>query len=212
MSERPHTGVEFILVGGGGHARVVCSILQRHGAKISGYTAPEAGDHMPCAYLGTDEVLLTASGSKRSIALGVGLPRVNEARNALLTQLLQQLDAPVIIAASATVPGDIDIGPGSVVFDGAIIATGSTIGQGCIINHNASVDHDCTIGNNVHIGPGATLCGNVRVGDHCLIGAGSTILPDVGIGSGSTIAAGATVTRTAEGNALYAGCPAKRLK
>ena len=207
-----YEGVEFILVGGGGHARVVHSILIRRGALIAGYTAPEPSDCMPCKYLGTDDVLLVHSGADLSIALGVGLPKVNANRNALLARLLQKVGAPAIFAAGSIVSDEVAVGPGSVVFDGAVVATGSKIGLGCIINHNASVDHDCTIGDNVHIGPGATLCGNVRIRDNCLIGAGSTILPDVRIGYGCTVAAGATVTRNTEENAVYAGCPARRLK
>lgn len=46
----------------------------------------------------------------------------------------------------------------------------------------------------------------------CWIGANVTVLPGVTIKSGTIVAAGAVVVRDCEGNCIYGGVPAKKIK
>jgi len=205
---------EVILVGGGGHARVVFSLLERLRIRTVGYTANEVASGFPCPYLGTDEVLLNEGFvSGKVLAIGVGLPRPNLERLDLIRSFLDAgFKVPTIIAGSSVVASDVEVADAVAVLDGAIVATGSRLGVGSIINHQASVDHDCLIGDNVHVAPGATLCGNVHVEAHSLIGAGATIIPGTRIARNCVIAAGATVTADTEPDSTYAGCPARRIR
>ena len=204
----------IVLVGAGGHARVLLSLLQRLGVVVAGYTASEANERLGCQYLGTDSILREADrATQYCVALAVGLPRPNPTRLELINGLLGiGLTAPPIIAATSTIDPGVTIAEAAVVLDGALVAVGSSLGRGAIINHNASVDHDCVIDDNVHIAPGATLCGNVRAGRNSMVGAGATVIPGIRIAENCLIGAGATVTVDTEPNSVYAGCPATRIR
>lgn len=213
----------FIVLGGGGHARVVIHCLQALGRRVDGYTAPrDLGVQRGIAYLGNDQELLqkgpdvisSAIGSEMStvIALGVGKVAVESPRLALMESFRTvAFRFPSIVATFAVVHDDVELGAGSMVFDGAVVVTGTRVGRACIINSNATVDHDCELGDDVHIAPGATLSGQVWVGDHCLIGTGARVIQGVSIASGCLIAAGATVVGDLDKPGTYMGTPARRV-
>jgi UDP-perosamine 4-acetyltransferase len=205
---------EVILVGGGGHVRVILSVLKRLQIRTAGYTAIEADPTFVCRYLGTDEILFSQGVSPGQVlVIGVGLPAPNPKRLALIRRFLDAgFRVPSVIARSSVVAEDVETADAATVFDGAIVATGSRLGIGSIINHKASIDHECAIGDNVHIAPGATLCGNVHIETDSFIGAGATILPGVRVARHCVIAAGATVTADTEPDSMYAGCPARRMR
>ncbi len=86
------------------------------------------------------------------------------------------------IAPSATICGDVKIGPGCRVMHGAsIIAEGGriSIGEHCIIFENAvvrsNVKHSASIGNYCLIGPGAHVVG-CTIEDEVFIATGASIL------------------------------------
>lgn len=209
----------FIVLGGGGHARVIIHCLQALGRRVDGYTAPQnVGVQRGIAYLGNDRELLQKGpdvmGNERNsvIALGVGKVAVESPRLALMESFLAgAFYFPFIVAAHAVVHDDVELGAGSVVFDGAIVVTGTRMGRACIINSNATVDHDCELGDDVHIAPGATLSGQVRVGNRCLIGTGARVIQGVSIAAGCLVAAGATVVGDLDKPGTYMGTPARRI-
>ena len=103
--------------------------------------------------------------------------------------------------------GEVELGAGTVVFDGAVVNPGVATGPICIVNTNATVEHDCRLGTNVHIGPGATVSGGVRIGDHTFVGAGAVIIHGVRIVAGCLIGAGAVVTDDLTEPGTYVGLP-----
>lgn len=56
------------------------------------------------------------------------------------------------------------------------------------------------------------LAKDISVGNNVWIGAGAIILPGVKIGDDTVVGAGSVVTKNIEGNSLYAGNPAVKLK
>lgn len=108
-------------------------------------------------------------------------------------------------------------GLGTVLGDGSFLAAGSVvgpcvrIGAGCIVNHGAVVDHDCWLGDWVHVAPNVTLGGGVQIGEDCLIGAGAVVLPGRRIGAGCTVGAGAVVVHDLSAGTTVTGIPAKVL-
>ena len=205
---------EFVLVGGGGHARVVLDALVRLGHHVVGYAAPSPEDaRVDVPYLGRDEdVLGLLDASGLDAVLGLGKTRVDDGRMRLLAGYeAAGFRFPAIVAPSATVHPDVDLGAASIVLDGAVVVTGSKLGRGCIVNTNASVDHDCLLGENVHVAPGATVCGDVGIAAGCLVGAGSTLVPGIRVCAGVLIAAGATVASDITEPGTYRGTPARRV-
>ncbi|MBS9404032.1 NeuD/PglB/VioB family sugar acetyltransferase [Halomonas sp. TRM85114] len=205
---------DFIIVGGGGHARVVHDALETLGHRVTGYTDPDAKGHAKAPYLGTDAVLIGAPRSPvRDLVLGIGKVSTSPGRLGLLERLeLSGYRFPVIHARGSIVHQEVMSGIGTVTMDGAVVVTGTRLGRACIVNTNATVDHDCRLGDNVHVATGAILCGGVSVGDNGMIGAGATLVHGVRVCADCVIGAGATVVRDIDQPGIYVGTPARRIK
>lgn len=111
------------------------------------------------------------------------------------------------IAPTATLVGDVTIGPGTSVWFGAVLrgdvapivigartsiqdncvihATGglsaTTVGDDCTVGHAVTL-HGCVVGNRVLVGMGSVVLDNARIEDDAILGAGSlvtlnTVLP-----------------------------------
>jgi sugar O-acyltransferase (sialic acid O-acetyltransferase NeuD family) len=204
---------KMIVIGGGGHAKVLMTVLKKSGRyQILGYTDPkDHGSLLNFPYLGDDSVL--AQHKDAALAFGIGCVDLTSPRSAILKKLFSlNHSMPAILSKDAVINEGVQIGKASVVYDGAVIQTGTKIGEGVIINSRASIDHDCVIGSFTHIAPGVTMSGNVQVGENSLIGVGSTLLQAVKIGSNVLIAAGSTVLTDCLEAGTYMGYPAKKVR
>jgi UDP-perosamine 4-acetyltransferase len=191
---------DVIVIGAGGHARVVIDALRRTGAAVLGVCDPGLASGSPgplgVVCLGGDEALERHDKTRVLLANGIGSVGDPGRRIAAYRRLTDAgwRFASVIHPAAIVAP-DCIIEAGTQVMAGAILQSGTRIGQNAIVNTAASVDHDCSIGDHVHIAPGATLCGNVTIGTATHIGSGAVVVQGVRIGSRSLIGAGVIVTR-----------------
>jgi len=195
---------KIVLMGGGGHAKVVIDAIKCKGEyEIYGVVDPKLkkGDSvMGAKVMGGDEMLETIfkTGIKNAfVTIGsIGNERSVGARISA-TDLLKKIgfSLPVIIHPKAVIAGDVSLGEGTFVAAGAVINPGTKVGRSAIINTNSSIDHDCIIGDFVHVAPGATLSGGVRVGNETHIGTGANITQGVTIGQESLVKAGTLVSR-----------------
>jgi sugar O-acyltransferase (sialic acid O-acetyltransferase NeuD family) len=206
----------IVVIGGGGHARVLIGILRKAGHDIVGYSdLVDRGDLLGIPYLGADGCLgdLIAGDPQCRAAIGLGKIDTADLRLALSDRLIALGFAlPPIISGHAVVNEGVAPGPGTVVFDGVVVNCGARIGRACILNTNCTIEHDCRLGDDVHIAPGATLSGAVTVGDHCLIGTAACVIQGVRIGPRILVGAGATVVTDLSEPGIYVGCPAKRMR
>jgi carbonic anhydrase/acetyltransferase-like protein (isoleucine patch superfamily) len=97
------------------------------------------------------------------------------------------------VAPTATISGDVTIGPESRILFGAILtAEGGpiTVGAHCIVMENAvirsSAAHPVVIGDHVLVGPRAYLTG-CTVEDNVFLAAGSTVFNGARIGAGAEV-------------------------
>jgi UDP-perosamine 4-acetyltransferase len=205
-----------VVIGGGGHAKVVIDVLLAAGWAVAGYTdpAPTAGASIadvPC--LGDDATLpgLVATGIPWAIvALGDNALRSRMAERALaLGFALARAVHP-----SAQISPSARLGAGVVVMPGAVVNAGSVLGDNTILNTSASVDHDCAIGRSVHIAPGAHIAGYVTVGDEALVGVGSVVGRgrSLRVGRGAVIGIGSVVFTDVPPGVTVAGNPARPLQ
>lgn len=208
---------DLVIVGGGGHAKVLIGILKRLGAyTLLGYTdLTDNGEILGIPYLGTDDRLKDIRAERDSCAavIGIGTVRISRLRKER-RQLLETLSflLPPIVAPTAVVSEDVSLGPACVAFDGVIVNPGCHVGAGVILNTHCTVEHDCTIEDEVHVAPGATISGGVRVGSGSMIGVGATVVHSVSICEDCLIGAGATVTHTIVEPGVYVGTPARRTR
>lgn len=210
---------DIVIIGGGGHAKVIVSILKKLNTfNILGFTDTQnRGDLLGIPFLGDDTFLKRLSGSGKSINAVVGLGMLKSAdscRRKRLFDLAGSLGYVLspIISPDAMINEDVSIGKGTIVMDGVVVNSGSVIGDGVILNTHCSIDHDCRIGNFSHIAPSASLCGGVVIQQNVLVGSGAVIIENKNISVNSNIGAGAVVIKDCAQTGTYVGNPAKRIK
>jgi len=204
----------IVVVGGGGHAKVLVSVLKTMRWDVIGYTDPRnRGVILGAPYLGDDAVLadLLATYAGCQAIIGLGKIDTSPLRIRMQAEIMTLgFGFPVIVSPRAVVNAEVELGPGTTVLDGVVVNTGTVTGSGCIINTNSTVEHDGRIGDNVHIASGATVSGGVTIGDNCLIGAGATLVQGLSICDDCLIGAGAAVVRDIPRPGTYVGVPARR--
>lgn len=203
-----------IVLGAGGHAKVLIDALQRAGVEIAGATDADPGkcgkSLLGVTVFGGDDVLGRYLPDSVRLVNGLGSVRVDGARRRLFERFKDQgYQFAAVVHPSAIVAPDVVLAEGAQVMAGAVVQTGSRIGKNAIINTRAAVDHDCRIGEHAHIAPGATLSGAVEVGDGAHVGTGASIIQGIRIGRDCLVAAGAVVVGDVRDGAKVAGVPAK---
>src|SRR5680860_329520 len=198
-----------VVIGGGGHAKVVVAVLKKLGFVVAGYTDPrDRGPLLRAAFLGNDEVLEDLIRKDPSCLAVLGTGKLDTSPSRMdLQRAVRSLGYrfPTIRSPQAIVNEEVELGPGTVVFDGAVVNSGTTVGGWSILNTSSTVEHDCVIGENVHVAPGATVSGGVRVGDNCMIGAGATLIHGITVGADCLVGAGSTVVDDLPGPGAYVG-------
>jgi len=208
-----------VILGSGGHARVLIDCLQLSGAaQIYGVLDPDRSrwgqNKLDVPIVGGDELL--AEIKLRGVdcfAIGLGGTGDNRPRQKLFELAVSHGLQPLTIKhPTATASRWATIGEGSQLLPGSIVNAGATLGVNVIINSGAIVEHDCVIGSHVHIATGAQLASTVCVGDGAHIGAGATIRQGITIGEGAIVGAGAVVVKDVSPNTIVVGVPAHPLR
>ena len=211
------TKKKIILIGGGGHCKVVISILKKlDNFEIAGISDNyKAGNLLSgIKILGTDDDLENIYKSGIHYALiTVGSIRDNTKRYELFNMVRKiGFIFPIIISQEAIVDESVKLGEGTIIMPGSIINIDSSIGKNCIINTGTTIEHDCKIGNHCHIAPGVNISGTVNIGKLSFIGTNATIIQSIKIGKNVTIGAGSVIIKDIPDNVIAVGNPAKIIK
>lgn len=205
---------KIIVIGGGGHAKIIINLLQKlKKYSILGYVdRADKGDILGVGYLGNDDGLshIKSQNPRCHAVIGVGQVDIKNNRREIHQRLVRLgFDLPTLISPDAIVASDVKLGQGSVVIEGAIIQPGTVIGHCAIINTGVCIDHDCRLGDFVHMAPGTVLSGGVEVGDDVMICTGAVVIQCRKICSQCLIGAGATVVDDLTQPGKYLGTPAR---
>ncbi len=204
--------MKVIVIGGGGHAKVVIDAMQQSMLhpqsaqyQIAGIlTSGSETEVFGVPVLGGDELMpsLHEQGIE-GVFIAIGS---NTVRRKLFDKAIAAGLTPVnVIHPSAVISPHTELGRGIVVMANAVINPGSVIGDNVIINTGATIDHDANIGADVHIAPGCHLAGNVTVGSGSFLGVGTVVIPWVKIGQRVTVGAGTAVYRDLEDDVKVVG-------
>jgi len=208
--------MDVILIGAGGHGRVVLDILRAGGV------------HNPIGFLDADPQLAGQAINGVAVLGQINLlPKLksqkikgaiicigdNPARRSYARKLVGQgFELLNAIHPASHVSSMAKLGRNVVVAAGAVICTDARIGDSAIINTSAVVDHECEIGQAAHICPAAALAGRVRIGEECFIGLGCRIIQCMRIGDRSVVGAGAVVIQDVPDDSTVVGVPAQVIK
>jgi UDP-perosamine 4-acetyltransferase len=205
-----------LILGAGGHARVLLAILQAQGVTPVGYIAPQPADSglwpEDIPHLGGDDLLERLDPGARVLVNGLGSTgRVRRRREVFERAREAGFVFRGLRHRSAMVDPSADIDETALIMAGAVIQCGVQIGANVLVNTGAVVDHDCRIGAHSHIATGARLAGEVTIGESAHIGSGATVIQQIDVGRGSVVGAGAVVIRPVEADAVHVGIPARLL-
>lgn len=201
----------LIMLGAGGHARVLAEILLAQGQHLLGTIGPQPSPCAPpeLAYLGDDQALLTYARDAVLLVNGVGSVGPITTRRTLYERCVAAgyRFAPVR-HTTAVVSGSAELGTGVQLLAAAVVATGAYLGDDVLVNTRAVIEHDCRVGEHCHIATGAVVCGGCDIAAGVHVGAGAVVRQGVRVGAGAVIAAGAVVIRDVPAHSLVAGVPA----
>ena len=196
-----------IIIGAGGHGRVICDTVLSCGDNVVGFIDENKEAKVEgFEYLGDMSVIKKYPDCCFIIAIGNNMVRE------IIAKDHSELDYYTAIHPSAVVSHSAKIGKGSCIMPHATINSCASIGMHCIINSNAVVEHDCKIADFVHLSPGAVACGTVSIGRLSHIGAGTSIKNNIAICEKVTIGAGAAVVNDISEPGTYVGVPVHRIE
>lgn len=206
----------IVVIGAGGHARVVIDAARAAGHQVVGIFARDAqtgAEVLGCPVLGRDDeaekILGRMTGQVDSAVVAIGDNHVRATVVSRLSEAMPQVAFATVVHPSAIISPTARIGDGAVVLAGAVVGVGASVGRHCIINTMASVDHDNQIEDFASVAPGAVLGGTVRVGTRTAVCLGARVIQGISIGSDAVIGAGATVVRDISDRVVVMGTPAR---
>lgn len=208
--------MRLLMVGAGGHARVLQEVLAEAGHELAGYVAPsdagsllEASEESGALEHFTDEQVLALDPASVLLINGVG----SAGDTALRASVFEKFKAAGFnflqtSAQTSHVSESASLQEGVQVMHKAVVHSNAKVDDDTIVNTGAIVEHHNVIGAHCHIAIGAVLAGNVKVGERTHIGANATVLQGVTIGSNCIIGAGAVVLKDVPDGHIAVGVPA----
>lgn len=204
----------IIILGCGGHARVVADVCRAAGRIVGGFLDNKTARRAlvgGIAVVGGDELLDDRRFvTEHEFVVAIGDQRARRRLSNVVRERGGTL--ATVIHPSAVVAPDVRIGAGTVLVAGSIINPGAVLGDFVIINTGATIDHDNVLKDGVQVCPGANLAGTVTCGEDAFIGTGAIIIPGRTIGARAVIGAGSVVTSDIPDDVTAVGCPARVVK
>ncbi len=197
----------IIVIGAGGHGKVVADIAQKSGCREVAFVDDRAtGSPMGIPIIGTAADLPALNDGRTGFVIAIG-------SNAFRQTLAERyaINWVTLVHPSAQIGAGVTLGRGTVVLANAVINPCVQIGAHCIINTCAVIEHDNIIGDYTHISPNAALGGTVTVGSLTHIGIGAAIRNNIRITDNCVIGAGACVVSDLTEPGTYIGVPARKM-
>ena len=202
---------DVIIIGAGGHAKVIADIVLRAGDNLIGFLDDDdvkQGKVIFKKYKVIGKVPDSYKYDGKFFVVAIG-------DNYIRAKIVDKYNGLIWYTAihpSAVIADTAKIGDGTVVMAGAIVNPDTTIGEHCILNTACSIDHDNVVGDYVHLSPGVNLAGTVSIGAYSWICIGASVINNIRIAGDVVLGAGATAISDIKESGVYIGTPAKRIK
>lgn len=200
-------GSGIIVIGAGGHAKVVVATLLAAGDEVE-IVLDDDDEKWGHNLMGQK---ITGPIDRAVDMSGQCIPAIgdNRIRKDLVRRLKGHVTWAKCIHPTAVVHSSVEIGEGTVVLAGVVVQPDTRVGRYAILNTSSSIDHDGRIADFVHVAPGVHAAGDVELGEGVLMGVGSVAVPGVRIGAWCIIGAGAVVTQDLAPGLTAVGVPAR---
>lgn len=163
--------MRLIILGAGGHGRVVADLAEQTGRYDSVSFLDDNAKGSDVLGTCSDYIKFKSEDTEMYPAFGN-----NEARIKWENKLNQEgIRLAKIIHPLAYISPKAVIADGCVVMPYAIVNTGTVIQKACIINCGAIVDHNCILEEGCHIGPGAIVKGHNHLPQGMKVDSGEVI-------------------------------------
>lgn len=204
---------KLMIIGTGGHSRVISDLAVKCGFEIVGFVddfaTVDAIDTIP-VFSGI-EVAKEQIGKMTEDCLFVIAIGNNQVRKRIALEN-PDLEFATLVHPTAVLGEKAVVEAGTVVMANAVIQPQAQVGTHCIINTGTIIEHDNRIGDFSHLSPRVALGGTVTVGELCHIGIGAVVRNNIDIADQVTVGAGAVVVKDILASGTYVGVPAKRLE
>ncbi|USO01274.1 MAG: hypothetical protein H6849_04245 [Alphaproteobacteria bacterium] len=162
-----------VLVGAGGHAKLVNEIASQINMRFDCFTDP-----LVKIFSNLEKAKEFDAFSSFFIGIGGATPNSLAIRLKLYDRYLEnKYDSFNILSNHSYVSNSANLSNGILIAHHAIVQTGAHVAKNAIVNTGAIIEHDSFIGEGSHVGPGAIILGGAKIGKCCMIGAGAVILP-----------------------------------
>ncbi len=180
----------IILIGAGGHAKVIYETVRLLDVQCLGYVDDKAQEFYGLNKINESE--LDDYKDQVSLILSFGAVTVESLirrKKVFLEYLNKGFVFTSIISPRTYISDTAQIADGVLIVASSTINADSQISSNAIINTGAIIEHDVVIGHSSHICPGAIILGGARIGEGCLIGAGAVVLPNAVVPDGYLVPA-----------------------
>jgi sugar O-acyltransferase (sialic acid O-acetyltransferase NeuD family) len=205
---------KLLIIGPGGHSRVVIDAALSAGFNLEGIIDPEYSGKketiLGVPVLGDVGILDEIDPEHVSVFVAIGSNSKREEWILLVTE--KGFSTPAIQHPSAIVSPNAEIEDAVFINTGVIINAGARIGSGSIINTGVIIDHETLVGRCVHVAPGCKISGRVTIGNGTFIGVGTTVIDYINIGEKAMIGAGSVIIKDIASRTTVVGIPGRVIK
>ena len=204
---------KIIIIGSGGHSRVVIDTIENIGFNIFGIIDINYKSQKEKIFnykiIGDITIVESLNPKNYDIVLAIG---DNNKREEYFSKLLYKgFTIPTIIHPTAILSKKVIIGNGVFINSGAIINAGVEIADNTIINTGSIIEHEVKIKENCHICPGVKIGGRVSIGKNTFIGIVSSIKDYIQIGDNVKVGAGSVIINNIKKGLTVVGVPGKEI-
>lgn len=192
---------KVIIIGAGGHGKVIGDIVEKSGDVLLGYldSDKEPGEVVYKNYnvIGTLSECIDFqtkdSDIEFFIAIGANAVRQRIAKEYKLNKYYTAIHPSAIIAS------DVEVKAGTSIMAKVVINASAKIGEQCIINTSSVIEHDCIVSDYSHVSSGVIMCGGSIIENEAYVGAGSIIKRNAIVKFQDKICEGTVVEKIDEG-------------